>query len=152
MVRLAAFALCAMACAEPVPRRGPPPLAGGPSNSSVVLAASKPLPMVPEERWVESVRAGDFQEASHRLGLLSPDRARVAEVRFVRARVALETGDPGAALRLLDRLEQELPLLVREIQVARADAQLSAGPFEDAARFFSARADADSLTKASLAF
>jgi soluble lytic murein transglycosylase len=116
-----------------------------------VLAADRPAPEAPEDRWVESIRAGDFREAERRLATLPPARTSTAEVRFVRARIALEIGDFSAARPLLEHLEQELPLLAKEIAKARADCALAAGPYDEAARFYSLRGDPDSLVKAALA-
>jgi soluble lytic murein transglycosylase len=154
MVRFAAFigALgCTLSCAEPAARRGasPPPLES--ATVKVVLAPSAAVPEPTVERWAEAIRAGDFPEAQRRLATLPPARATNAEVRFVRARVALELGDFAAARVLLEHLEQDVPLLTREITKARADVSLSAGPYEEAVRYYTLRGDADALAKAAVA-
>src|SRR6201999_1361294 len=155
MVRSVAFSVSllgwAFGCAEPAARRGAPPPPLESATVKVVLAASAAAPEPTREQWAEAVRAGDFREAARRLETLPRERAANAEVRFVRARVALELGDFVAARELLEHLEQELPLLTREIQKARADVSLAAGPYEEAAHYYTVRADPDSLVKAALA-
>jgi soluble lytic murein transglycosylase len=116
-----------------------------------VLPANERLPAPVEDSWVESIRAGNFREAEHRLATLPAPRASSAEVRFVRARVALEIGDVATARTLLEHLDRDLPLLAKEIAKARAECALAAGPFEDAALYYSLRGDPDSLSKAALA-
>ncbi|HVW28669.1 MAG TPA: transglycosylase SLT domain-containing protein [Polyangiaceae bacterium] len=147
------MALTLVACAEPAARRAapPPPSAAQAAPAPALLARTDPLPAPVDERWAEAVRAGDYREASRRLAALPAARAASPEVRFVRARVAIELEDYEGARTLLERLDQELPLLAKEIARARAEVALARGPFEDAARYYTLRGDPASLVKASLA-
>ncbi len=152
MVRSIAMALCVVACAEPAARRGaPPPPSAGAAASHSALVRVDPTPAPADEGWVESIRAADFREAARRLAELPPSRASSPDVRFVRARVALALGDFATARTLLEQLDRELPLLTKEIVRARAETALAAGPFEDAARYYTLRGDPDSLMKAAVA-
>jgi soluble lytic murein transglycosylase len=153
MARLVGLACLLVACAEPATHGGVSPASHAPPAPAPVLARSaQPSPPPTEERWVESVRAGDFREASRRLGLLPEARAKAPEVRYVRARVAMALGDFAGARPLLEGLETELPLLESEVKRDRAECALTAGPFEEAAKYFSLAPDAEGAVKAGLAF
>jgi soluble lytic murein transglycosylase len=117
----------------------------------VLLTRTDPLPAPIDERWAEAIRAGDYPEANRRLAALPAARAASAELRFVRARVAIELQDYDNARALLERLDQELPLLTKEITRARAEVALARGPFEEAARYYALRGDPAALVKAALA-
>lgn len=153
MSRYVALALTLVACAEPAARRAapPPPSAGGAAPTAALLTRTDPLPAPIDERWAEAIRAGDYPEANRRLAALLPARVATPELRFVRARVAIELQDYDTARALLDRLDQELPLLTKEITRARAEIALARGPFEEAARYYTLRGDPSALVKASLA-
>lgn len=101
--------------------------------------------------WVESVRAEDFREAARRLSEIDAAHAGAPEVKYVRARVSMALGDYKDALALLGGLESDLTLLRAEILRDRAEASLEAGPYDEAARFFSAHTEPASLVKAALA-
>jgi len=122
--------------------------AAGPSLSAsapqaVVAAAPSFAPLVRAERWADARTALDALSASQRAE---------PEVRFVRARVALELDDARAALSELTALETALPMLSDEIAAARARAQLSVGPFADAAAYFERRGDTEALICAAKAY
>jgi soluble lytic murein transglycosylase len=108
------------------------------------VGPSAPWPtLVREERWDAAWRALD--------ALAEPDRSR-PEIRYVRARVALERDDAAAALPLLDGLEASLPLLAEDIGRRRADAKLSVGPYADAGEWFAARLTPGAQVQAARAF
>jgi soluble lytic murein transglycosylase len=96
------------------------------------------------------VRLERWDEARRSLELLA-DKDH-PELRYVRARVAAGSGDPKAALLLLEGLETSLPLLTDEILRHRAEAALIAGPFALAAEYFAARPGVSALLKAAHAF
>jgi len=98
--------------------------------------------LVRAERWAD---AGKILDA-----LPEPERTK-PEVRFVRARVALELDDAAAALTLLEGLHIAVPQLAPQIAEARARAQLRVGPFAEAARYFEQRGDTESLLSAASA-
>ena len=95
------------------------------------------------ERWNQAASLLD--------ALPEAERAR-PEIRYVRGRVALASGDHERALTLLQALEQRLPMLTEDIAMYRAEAQLHAGQAAAAARFFGARSSPVGLTKAALAW
>ncbi|HYQ43062.1 MAG TPA: transglycosylase SLT domain-containing protein [Polyangiaceae bacterium] len=108
----------------------------GPSSASYA-------PLVRAERWADARQALDALPEAERS---QPD------VRFARARVALELDDAASALSLLDGLHTALPQLAPQIAEARARAQLRVGPFAEAAHYFEQRGDTESLLSAALAY
>jgi soluble lytic murein transglycosylase len=150
MPRAACFALCLVACARPA-ASGSPPSAKVSITESSAPSVPPPAPE-PIGDWVESVRAEDFREAERRLSKLDGAQAGASEVKYARARVCMALGDFKGALALLDGLEADLPLLRSEITRDRAEASLEAGPYDQAARFFSSRTDAPSIVKAAIAY
>jgi soluble lytic murein transglycosylase len=101
--------------------------------------------------WIEAVRLHRWAEAAKLMDALEPAERSRAGVRFARARVATKLGDNARAVKELTELEKELPLLGGEIARDRARAQLEAGPYEPAAKYYLARSDPDSLINAALA-
>lgn len=150
MARAAWLALCLVACTRPAANGSAP--ASKPTVPPTVSTNAVASVPSPEDRWVEALRSEDFREASRRLAELDPEHANRPEVKYARARVFMALGDYKSASPLLDGLEQSLPLLQHEVVRDRAEVCLEAGPFDEAARFFSSRADAASLVKAALAF
>ncbi|HLK39470.1 MAG TPA: transglycosylase SLT domain-containing protein, partial [Polyangiaceae bacterium] len=102
--------------------------------------------------WPALVRAERWDAAWRALQALSDkDRSR-PEVRYVRARVALERGDGAAALPLLAALETGLPLLADDIAKRRAEAELAVGPYGEAGEWYAARPTPASQLDAARAF
>jgi len=128
-----------------LPRLAPPLLA------SVAQSAARPAPPPPEGAWVEALRAGRYAEAAKALDADPAALTRRAELRLARAKAAVELGDAARAVELLDKLDMELPALAPRIRRLRAEAQLSAGPYAEAADFFGQRSDPDSIARAALA-
>ncbi|HEY1691290.1 MAG TPA: transglycosylase SLT domain-containing protein [Polyangiaceae bacterium] len=89
--------------------------------------------------WPSLVRDEQWDAAWRTLGALPEGERARPEVRYVRARVALFRGEPAVALPLLEGLETALPLLGDDVARRRHEAMLDAGPFEEAAAWFSAR-------------
>jgi soluble lytic murein transglycosylase len=105
---------------------------------------------MPGGAWVPALRAGRYAEAARALDAES-DLARRPELKLARARAAIELGDSARAVTLLSGLEAELPVLETRIGRMRADAQLNAGPYADAATYFAKRSDPESVARAALA-
>ena len=89
--------------------------------------------------WTEAIRAEKWQDAENALARLSLAELAKPEVRFARARVAIALGKDAPAIALLDRLEDDLPLLRELIAKTRASALLRVGPFDKAAEWYAAR-------------
>ncbi|HEY1957789.1 MAG TPA: lytic transglycosylase domain-containing protein [Polyangiaceae bacterium] len=111
---------------------------GAPLSSSAPVAsedAAAPAPtwvaLVREERWTAAAAAID--------ALAEADRKK-PDVRFARARVAIEKRDGKTAVAALAGLEAELPALAPEIGRARARAQAIDGPFADAGEWLAKHA------------
>ena len=98
------------------------------------------------------VRAERWSDAHAALSALPESARNQPELRFVRARVALELDDARSALGLLEGLESALPALSTQIAAMRARAQLRVGPFNDAAQYFEARGDTEALLSAASAY
>ncbi|HEX3775162.1 MAG TPA: transglycosylase SLT domain-containing protein [Polyangiaceae bacterium] len=111
-----------------------------------------PIAPVPTSGYPALVRAERWSDARAALEALPENERAKPEWRFVHARVTHELGDAETAVRDLDSLEHALPALANEIALARARAELRAGPFADAAQFFDQRADTDSLLCAASAY
>jgi len=73
-------------------------------------------------------------------------------MRYVRARVALATGDAARAVERLDGLDASLPLLATDIERRLAEARLIAGPFDKAAEYFAAHQTPASLLSGAHAY
>ncbi len=130
----------------------PPPAAPAAASAAAIASAvasdasavSVPWPaLVREERWDAAWRA---------LDALSDAEKGTPEVRYVRARVALERGQPAVALPLLEGLETALPLLAEAIGRRRSEAKLQVGPYEEAGEWFVARAAPGAQLDAARAF
>jgi peptidoglycan lytic transglycosylase len=141
----------ALACGRrETPLPVPPVLASAP----VVLDAEVPEASPPEvaQSWAEAISLERWDDAAKALDALGEaDKAR-PEVRYARARVALERGDAASALPLLDRLETDLPLLADDIARHRAEAKLKVGPFAEAGEYFAGRQGAAQQLRAAEAF
>ncbi|HLV19783.1 MAG TPA: transglycosylase SLT domain-containing protein [Polyangiaceae bacterium] len=86
--------------------------------------------------WIELVRAKQWAEAAEAIDALDePERDR-PDVRYVRARVAMELADHAGAATLLEGLEQQLPMFSSEIAEQRARCELEVGPYDRAAAYF----------------
>ena len=125
----------------------PPPLSHAAPAPSAPEASSAPaLP------YAALVRAERWAEAHGALEALPEAQRAQPELRFVRARAALEVDDARAALTLLDGLESALPSLAPRIAALRARAQLRVGPFAEAAKYYELQGDTESLLSAAAAY
>jgi len=130
-----------------------PPLSLAAPAAPVSASAAPPAPASPTSAsYAPLVRAERWADARQLLDALPEAERSQPEVRFVRARVALELDDATAALTLLEGLHIALPQLAPQIAEARARAQLRVGPFAEAAHYFEQRGDTESLLSAALAY
>lgn len=107
---------------------------------------------VPAGDWVEAVRMERWDDAWSALDALPKQTLAKPKMRLVRARIALARGDAAAAVPLLEGLEKELPAEGDAIARWRADAQATAGPYEEAARWLAKQPGARSLSRAAIGF
>jgi soluble lytic murein transglycosylase len=150
-----ALALAAAGCE----RRSAEARPGAPRLSSPALlvtaaqskASATPIAKaMPDGSWVAALRAGRYSDAARALDAES-GLARRPELKLARARAAIELGDAARAVTLLSGLESELPVLEARIGLMRAEAQLNAGPYAEAATYYAKRTDPSSVARAALA-
>lgn len=91
--------------------------------------------------FADAIRREEWDAAEAAIAKLPPEEQAKAEVRYARARVALARGKPADALRLLEKVEDDLPLLRDLVQKARAQASIAEGPFDTAAAWYGAQRD-----------
>jgi len=89
--------------------------------------------------WTEAIRADRWDDADALLAALPAAEQARPEIRYARARVALARGKHADALKHLEKLEDELPLMRELVAKARAQAAIVVGPFDKAAEWFAAR-------------
>jgi soluble lytic murein transglycosylase len=104
------------------------------------------------EAWPALVRDENWNAAWRVLDALPDARKSLPEMRYARARVALHRGDGAAALRLLDGLESQLPLLASDVERRRAEAELAAGMYAQASEWFAARSTPAAALEAARGF
>jgi soluble lytic murein transglycosylase len=102
--------------------------------------------------WVDDVRRQRWADAAEKLDALSGTEQKRADIRYVRARVALALGDASTASARLDGLDAELPLLASDIERHLADARLAVGPYDKAAAYFGAHPTPSSLLLSAAAY
>ncbi len=158
---LAAILLgCARNSSGTPPGDANPSAAFGPARSGTPVGPGSPDPAASPSAepsrgassWVEAVRLQRWQEAARLIDGLDAEQRAEPGLRYVRARAAIATGDHARAVPLLDGLGQKLPTLAADISRYRAEAQLEAGPYLDAAKYFASRPTVGAVTKAALAF
>ncbi|MBS2020057.1 MAG: transglycosylase SLT domain-containing protein [Deltaproteobacteria bacterium] len=89
--------------------------------------------------WTEALRRDRYAEAEEAIAKLPAAEQAKPEVRYARARLAIALGKHADAVKLLDKLEDDLPLMRELIAKARAQAALVSGPSDRAAEWFAAR-------------
>jgi soluble lytic murein transglycosylase len=108
-------------------------------------------PVVPGRTWQESANASDWPAVALSIDALPAAEQGLPGARYARAVAARELGQCQVALRVLEGLDAELPLLGTEIAELRADCQLEVGPYEEAYRYFSEDQTPENLTRAARA-
>jgi soluble lytic murein transglycosylase len=127
------------------PSENTPPLSQSVSPPPEVV-----VPTLPSGEWADAVRQHRWHDAEKLLGALPARDTERSDIKFVRARVAVELRQHARAVTLLDKLT--LPALDLEVTELRAKAQLEAGPFEPAARHYAKSNDSERLTLAAVGF
>jgi soluble lytic murein transglycosylase len=122
----------------------------GAAPEAAGTAAIAALPA--EVPWIEAVRLERWSDAGARLDALPEGDRQKPEMRYVRARAAIGSGDAARAIPLLSGLEALLPLLVDDVARWRAEAQLVVGPYAEAAAYFAKSTKARDLSKAAVGY
>ncbi len=99
----------------------------------------------------DAMRKEDWAQAARLLDGLGAALEAKPELCYARARAALELGDCEKAVSLLDGLERKVPSLAARIERLRAEAQLVAGPYAEAAHYFARQSQPDALLNAAIA-
>jgi soluble lytic murein transglycosylase len=128
-------------------------LAGAaPEGTGVTAVVADAPPAGPVASWIEAVRLERWADAATLIDAL-PEASRARpDMRYVRARAAVGTGDGARAVTLLDGLEAALPQLGPDVARWRAEAQLLAGPYAPAAAYFARSTKARDLSRAAGAY
>lgn len=154
---LSALLLLGCTCTKVEPHgqtANPTPSASAPiasAHASAPASAPSASPAMSGD-WIEAVRLEQWTRAAHLIDTLPAAEQERDEIRYVRARVAIACKDHERAMKLLDGLERRLPLLAADVGYHRAEAQLHAGQWEEAARYFARSSTVLSLTKAARAW
>ncbi len=146
------------ACAQQKAGEGLPPEAGtsaarvepAPSSAASAEPQVKEPPALPKDFRV-AMRIGDFKTAARVIDALPEAERQVPTTRYARAYAAAELGEHAACAEQLAALEETLTLLRTEITELRASCQLEAGPFDQAAAYYSAQGTSRDLLRAALA-
>ncbi len=154
------LALCLLVagCSErrfagpPPVETAPPSLAGSAAELAFVPDAAPPAPDAPAVSWLDAVRLERWGEAAALLDALPEPIRERPDMRYVRARAAVGSGDGARASTLLEGLEASLPLLAADVAHWRAEAQLLVGPYAIAAAYFARSPAARDLTRAAGAY
>lgn len=89
--------------------------------------------------WTEALRRDRYADAEAAIAKLPAGEQSKPEVRYARARIAIALGKHAEAVRILEKLEDDLPLMRELIAKARAQAALVAGPHDRAGEWFASR-------------
>jgi len=105
-----------------------------------------------EKAVIDLVRRESWDEAWTAIDALPEPKKRRPTMRLLRARIAMARSDHATAVTALTGLENELAPLAADIERWRAESQAQAGPFPDAAQYFSKQGGASALARAAHAF
>lgn len=119
---------------------------GGEESDAALAEMKTALP------WPEAIRLGRWKAAWDSFAKLPRGEADKAEVRFARARVALALGKHAEVAALLEKLDDELPLLRDHVARARAEAAFEVGPYDKAATHFGKSPKASAQLRAARAW
>ncbi len=157
-VRLALF-LGLMGCSRHpsscLPRSSQTPSAATSAEVAKILSSELPRDDAGDaevEACIELVRRESWDEAAAQLEALPENKKTRPAVRLVRGRVAMARGDYGTAVQALTGLEKELAPIADDIERWRADAQVNAGPYQEAAQYFLKLNNPKAYAKAAFAF
>jgi soluble lytic murein transglycosylase len=105
-----------------------------------------------ETTVIDFVRRESWDEAWTAIEALAEPKKRRPAMRLLRGRIAMARGDHATAVTALGGLENELLPIAGDIERWRAESQVHAGPFAEAAQYFSKQTGASALARAALAF
>lgn len=105
-----------------------------------------------EKAVIDWVRRESWDDAWTAIDALPEPKKRRPTMRLLRARIAMARSDHATAVTALTGLENELAPLAADIERWRAESQAQAGPFLDAAQYFSKQGGASALARAAHAF
>jgi soluble lytic murein transglycosylase len=133
-----------------------PTQAAEPGEAKMLRSDARAAPVLPpptpaELGWIRAVREQRFADAARAFDAVEP-APTVPELRYARARIAVELKDHARALELLRDLDPKLPDLSTEVLAMRARAQLEVGPYVPAAEYYLAQGDAGALITAATAY
>ncbi|MET0591933.1 MAG: hypothetical protein ABW133_04490, partial [Polyangiaceae bacterium] len=135
----------------------PTPLATASAQVEKIL--SRELPMEDEadasdaeKAVIDFVRRESWDEAWTAFEALPEARKKRPTFRLLRARIAMQRADHATAVTALTGLENELAPIASDIEKWRAESQAQAGPYPDAAQYFSKQGGASALGKAAIAY
>ena len=138
--------------APPVATDAGPRMDAAPADAAIEASAVTEIDAGGPLAWPDAIRVGRWSEAADGLAKLTSGEQAKPEVRLARARVALMTGKAAEAITILDKLEDEIPLLRDLVARTRALAMFEAGPFDKAADLLAARREVTSLVLAAEAW
>lgn len=135
--------LAAAAVAVPVIPAAAPSVDGDDTGAAEVQLAARSI--APGRTWQSAVNTSDWPAVAQLIDALPEAKRAEPGTRYARAVAARELGQCADALRALQGLESELPLLHEEIKSARAHCQLVVGPYEDAYQYFTREQSPENL-------
>ncbi len=151
---------CANRCPSSAADAATPPATARPTSDAeaptrvqsveapAVSAEVRPLPgagpSAEPETFAAAIRLREWKAAARLLDAASEVEKRQPEVRYARARVALELGDADIALSQLAGVEDSAPDFAQEILELRARAHLQKGDVDEVVAFHGGRKDAES--------
>lgn len=149
---LIGFSVVVLACRQPAANgHADDPTATSSQSADTGAATQTGVEDLSTRSWFEAVRMQRYREAAIAFDE-SEGPSPAPELRYVRAKIALEIEDYPRVVSSLNELEQTLPEFSSEIALLRAHARSELGPFEEAAEFFASRSDGGSALRSARAF
>src|SRR6185503_13031405 len=101
---------------------------------------------------IDFARRESWEEAWTAIDALPEQKKRRPTMRLLRGRIAMARGDHATAVTALTGLENELAPIAGDIERWRAESQAQAGPFPEAAQYFTKQGGPSAFGRAALAF
>lgn len=145
-------------CPQKAPSTHPATDGGPTADAGADATAATPTPdaAAPAPAVVltfsEAIRREEWDAAEMAIAALPEVEQKKPEIRYARARVATARKEPAVALKQLEKVEDELPLLRDLVLKARAKASLVSGPYDKAAEWHAGRPDVASWLVAANAY
>jgi soluble lytic murein transglycosylase len=125
------------------------------STSAIVPSVAESLTQKPDAtraQWIEAIRLERWTDAHKLLESLPDAEKNRSEIRYVRGRVAFESGNAAKAVECFTGLDKDLPFMAEDIVRRRAEAAAIAGPHTEAAAYFRASSQPGDLYRAVIAY